>query len=124
MKKQSLAARVLVFLKGGDEAKLARFEGKVEKYFEKQVKSRQEKISTLQDKLVDATEELNDAVLNVDVERINKTESTEDYCVKYVTAVKAKADALDNYNEQIKTLEEEIEALNDLNGVIFSTKEG
>lgn len=123
MKKQTLSSRVLAFLKGGDEAKLARFEGKLDNYFQKQVKMKTDAIATLQDKILDATEELNDTVLSVDVDRINKVEGAENYCSVYVRGVKAKLDVVDSFNAEIKELEEQIETLNKLQGVIYSVEE-
>lgn len=123
MKKLSLTQRVLVFLKGGDEAKLQRFEGKLDKYFEKQIKNRTEAISNLEDKITDAQEELNDAILQVDVDRINKTEGAEDYCVVYVKKIKDKADVVGSLASQIDVLKEEIGTLNDLKNTIYSAEE-
>lgn len=118
MSKKTLTEKVLAFLKGGDEAKLTRFENKLEKYFDKQIKTRQDNISSLQDKLVDATEELDETVLNVDLDKVNKTESAEDYCSVYVRAVKEKQDVINNLNAEIEILEEEIETLNTLKEII------
>lgn len=120
MKKQTLASRVLAFLKGGDEAKVARFESKLEKYFKKQVTMREESISNLEEKIADAKEELNETVVNVDVNRINSTDEAESYVVVYLRAVQAKEAVVADFQEQIDTLKKEIEALDKTQSTVYS----
>lgn len=123
MKKQTLASRVLAFLKGGDEAKLSRFESKLEKYFAKQIAMRNEAISNLEEKIVDAKEELNETVVNVETERISSTDLAESYVVTYLRNVQAKEAVVDGLQEQIDTLKAEIAALEKTQGVVYSVNE-
>ena len=120
MKKQSLASRVLAFFKGGDEAKLARFESKLQKYFKKQFDMRKENISNLEEKIADAKEELDETVVNVDLSRINSTDEAEGYVVSYLRAVQAKEAVVDGLQDQIDTLNKEIEALEKTQSTVYS----
>jgi prefoldin subunit 5 len=122
MKKQTLASRVLAFLKGGDEAKVARFESKLEKYFKKQIAMREESISNLEEKIADAKEELNETVVNVDVNRINSTDEAEGYVVVYLRSVQAKEAVVNGLQEQIDTLKEEIKALEKTQETVYSVE--
>ena len=123
MKKQTLASRVLAFLKGGDEAKLSRFESKLDKYFTKQIAMRKDKIETLEEKVVDATEELNETVVNIDVDRINSTEGAESYVVTYVQRVQEKQEVVDDLKAQIEDLKAEIAKFESLHDTVYSVNE-
>ena len=123
MKKQTLASRVLAFLKGGDEAKLARFENKLDKYFKKQVDMRKDAISNLEEKIQDATEELHETVVNVDTDRINSTDEAEGYVVTYLRNVQAKEAVVDSLQEQIDTLNAEIKAFAKTQATVYSVEE-
>lgn len=122
MKKQSLTDRVLAFLQGGDSAKLSRFESKLEKYFKKQVAMREEAITNLEEKIADAKEELNETVVNVDLDKINSTDSAENYVVTYLRAVQAKEAVVDGLQEQIDTLKAEIKALEKTQDTVYSVE--
>lgn len=123
MKKATLASRILAFLKGGDEAKLARFESKLEKYFKKQADMRKDAIESLEEKIADAKEELNETVVNVDLERINSTDGAEGYVVTYLRAVQAKEAVVEGLQEQIDTLNKEIEAFEKTQNTVYSVSE-
>lgn len=123
MKKTSLASRVLAFLKGGDEQKLSRFEVKLEKYFKKQADMRKDAIENLEEKIADAKEELNETVVNVDLERINSTDGAEGYVVTYLRAVQAKEAVVESLQEQIDTLNKEIEAFQKTQNTVYSVSE-
>lgn len=123
MKKQTLASRVLAFLKGGDEAKLSRFESKLDKYFTRQIAMRKDEIETLEEKVVDATEELNETVVNVDVDRINSTEGAESYVVTYVERVQEKQEVVDGLKAQIEDLKAEIAKFESLQDTVYSVTE-
>ena len=123
MKKQTLIEKALAYLKGGDEAKMSRFGSKLDKYFEKQKKVKQDKIENLVDKISDAKEELTEVVLKVDLESINKTESTESYCETYVRKVKSKMDLIDQLQAEVDALKEDINQLNALEQTIYSVAE-
>ena|SRR6478609_9238667 len=123
MKKLTLVERALVFLKGGDESKLARFESKLGKYFKKQVAMREEAISNLEEKITDATDDLNETVVNVDLDSINSTDSAEGYVVTYLRKVQAKQAIVAGLKEQIETLQAEIDALVATEETVYSVTE-
>lgn len=122
MIKQSLKDRVLAFLKGGDEAKLSRFEGKLGKYLDKQISMRKESIETLKEKIVDANEVMGEAVINVDASRIGNTDSTETYVSSYVRNISEKLAVVEQLEADIKKQEEEIARFEKLREVIYPTE--
>lgn len=121
MIKQSLKDRVLAFLKGGDEAKLSRFEGKLGKYLDKQISMRKESIETLKEKIVDANEVMGEAVINVDASRIGNTDSTETYVSSYVRNISEELTIVEQLEADIKKQEEEIARFEKLREVIYPT---
>jgi hypothetical protein len=123
MKKASLVQRVLAFVNGGDEQKLVRFETKLGKYFNKQISMRKETIENLEDKINDAQEALDETVVNVNVGAINDADGAENYCEKYVQAVMTKMAIIDEYKEEIKDLNAEIEQLEAAKTAIYSVDE-
>lgn len=123
MKKQSLTDRVLAFLKGGDQAKLSRFESKLEKYFKKQIAMREEDISNLKEKIADATEELNETVVNVDLEKINSTDQAEDYVVTYIRNIQDREAVVAELQEAIDSLKAEIKALQKTQDTVYSVEQ-
>jgi phage shock protein A len=119
IKPQSFVSKVLAFVKGGDDAKLSRFSTKLEKYYNNQIKMRQDKIESLIDKISDADEALNETILNVDLDQINKTESTESYCAIYSRKVAEARAVVVNLKKEVEELEEEIKELKLLSETIF-----
>lgn len=113
MAKIGLVQRILALVKGGDEAKLVRFETKLGKYLAKQVAMRKEAIEGLKDKIVDAQDKLNEDSLNIQLDRINSSDNIEAYVVDYVRNVKRDISLVKELEAQIASLEEEIEAFND-----------
>ena len=103
MKKLSFIERVKKFIQGGDEAKLARFDSKLQKFFAKQIAKRKEQIESLTDKIADEQERLQETILNVDVQAINSTEGTESYCARYVKSVEQVQDRIDELDAPIVT---------------------
>ena len=118
MSKKTLAQRVLVFLKGGDEAKLQRFESKLEKYFSKQISQRKDFIETLQEKIIDAKERLNDVILSVDINKVNAVEGAEGYCPVYVQTVQNQLNVIKELEFQIEAIQEEIDSLDEVQEAI------
>jgi len=119
MKKQSFVEKVLAFVKGGDDAKLTRFSGKLEKYYTNQIKMRQDKIDSLTDRIDDANEALEETIVNVDLDAVNKTESAESYCVIYSRKVAEAKAKVDNLTEEVEQLEKEITELQALRDLVF-----
>lgn len=120
LKQEGFIAKVLAYTKGGDEAKLARFEAKLKKYFDKQISYRTEIIDNLKDKISDNMEVLNETVLNINLDKINSTDSTEDYCSDYVGRLDEELKIIDDFSEKIDELEGEISRLEELKSLIFS----
>lgn len=122
MKHQTFVQKVVAYLKGGDEAKLARFEGKVTKHLKRQISMREDEIETLKDRIEDARETMAEAVVNIDVEKINGTDASEDYAVTYVEKVAGALEVIKDLEEEVADLEDEIVLLKEVNGVIFSAE--
>jgi phage shock protein A len=122
VKKTTFVEKVLAFVKGGDDAKLAKFSEKLSKYYANNIASRQAEIDRLSDRIDDANEELEETILNVNLERINKTDSAESYCETYSKAVAQAKAKVDTLEEQVKGLEEEIKQLEELRDLIFGTE--
>jgi len=76
--------RVIDFVKGGDEGKLARFHKNTLKFWDKQIKANQSEMEKLDDQIddkreviKDLQEKLTETVVSVDLEKIKTTEQTE-----------------------------------------------
>lgn len=119
MERQSLAKRIMAILSGGDEAKLSRFESKLNKYFERQIQMRRDSIETLKEKIVDAKDALGETITNVSVDQMTGTDNTERYVPNYVDAVSKKLDVITRLEADIKTQEEEIAHFEKLKAVIY-----
>jgi len=111
MKKQTLSTRVLAFLKGGDEAKVSKFEAKLSKEYTAQIKAKQEAITKLEERIEDAEEVLNETILNVDTTCINNTDAAESYVAIYMRNVRKKRNIIKEYQNDIAAIQEEIEEL-------------
>ena len=111
MKKQTLSTRVLAFLKGGDEAKVSKFEAKLSKEYAAQIKAKEEAIAKLEERIEDAEEVLNETILNVDVTRINNTDSAESYVAIYMRNVRNKRNVIKEYQNDIADIQTEIDEL-------------
>ena len=111
MKKQTLSTRVLAFLKGGDEAKVSKFEAKLSKEYAAQIKAKEEAIAKLEERIEDAEEVLNETILNVDVTRINNTDSAESYVAIYMRNVRTKRNVIKEYQNDIADIQTEIDEL-------------
>ena len=119
MKQTTFVQKVTAFLKGGDEAKLARFDSKLRKYFQKQISMRNDKIENLQDKIVDSKEVLSEVILGVDIDKINSTDGAESYCVSYVRKVQEGNEAIESFEDQVLDLKEEVADLEKLVTLIY-----
>lgn len=120
MKKVTLATRILAVLKGGDEAKLSRFEAKLEKFYDKQISKRKDAMESLRDSLVDAQDSLQETVLSVDLEKIATSTGAEDYCPAYTKQVEAKIEAIEAIEAKIDVLQQEIDRLTTIKDAVFS----
>lgn len=119
MSQKSFAAKVIEFLKGGEEAKMSRFEGKLSKYLSKQISMRADQIETLRDKVADANEVLEETILGVDLEQVNKTDVVENYVPKYVGKVIAARQVVEDLESKIESFQGEIQELEDVRALIF-----
>lgn len=120
MKKQTLKDKILAFLKGGDEAKISRFEVQIEKFIDNQIDLRHLQIADLEERLEDQEQNTQEAITNVDVNKIQTIESTKAYCEVYLKKL------LDTYlehektNDEIEKLQTEIMNLTDVKTKMFS----
>ena len=123
MKKRTIVQKVIAFLNGGDEVKLARFETKFSKYIKKQVSYREDNIETLRDKIADAKEAAKEAVLNINLSSISTTEGAETYCANYFEQVKRANKVVTELEAKISVLEEEIETIKNVESLVFEQGE-
>lgn len=119
MTKKSLVERVMSFLKGGDEAKIARFDGKLRKYLAKQVAMRKERIESLEEKIEDAKEKLEETIENVDPAQINQADSLESYCRDYTDKVERAMDVVTDLEDAIEDLKAEIAKFEAIEATIY-----
>jgi hypothetical protein len=119
LKKSTLVERALAFLKGGDDAKLARFERSLGKYFKAQIAIRDTEIEKLQDKITDAEEAFNDAVPNINPVSIASADSLDSYVTEYVRGLDLKLQAVENLQEQIEQQEAEKARLEKIQAAIY-----
>ena len=108
MKKQNFLERVLTAIKGGDEAKIARFSTRFEKYIAKEKAKRTEMIETLEEKASDEQEALKDYIDHLDVSQIKETESTDAYVVNYTEGINKRLTTIEELEDRIDTLKQEI----------------
>jgi uncharacterized phage infection (PIP) family protein YhgE len=94
--------KVLAYAKGGDEAKVVKFQSDVSKYLKKQIKEIKDETDELNDQLEDATNELNEAVVNVDLDRIQTTDARKGYVVSYVDLLESKEEQIRQFKSRIK----------------------
>ena len=123
MKRQTLVSRALNFLKGGDEAKLDRFESKLGKYFKEQINIREREIEKLSDKLEDLTEILKETIPNVDLDKISKSESLEAYIPTYVALLDQRFRAVEDIQDKIDIQQAEIDRYNAIEALIYAEDE-
>tara|TARA_R110000764_G_scaffold111252_6_gene197951 strand:+ start:175 stop:540 length:366 start_codon:yes stop_codon:yes gene_type:complete len=111
----SFVDKVIAFVKGGDEAKLARFQKKYVKANLKQISIRQDEIDTIQEKLDDLAEKSAEDLIAVNFDSIATSELTEQYIEKYRIRQLNNLRATDEFDEKINELKEEIEEYKALN---------
>ena len=121
MEKLTFAQKVMAFLKGGDEAKIARFETKLTKFYSKQIAMRKDQIETFQDKKKDAQESLTDGITSVDLDKIQNTDSLEAYVKEYHNKIQRLSDEVNEFDEKIDNLQEEIKKLEATQTLIFNS---
>jgi len=119
VQKNTLVTKVMAFLKGGDEAKVSRFSGKLEKYIDKQIAIRKEAIETINEKIIDAQETVTEAVTNIEVSEIQTAEKVETYCETYVSNLDNKLSVISELEEQIEEIEGQVSRLEELKKTIF-----
>lgn len=108
---KSFVQKVIDRLKGGDEDKLNRFEGGLNKYFEKQIEIRKNEIEDITERIADAKEERQDIILNVDLSSIQKGDDMKTYLPDYVDLVMNKNADIAEFEAEIATKNAEIAAL-------------
>jgi flagellar motility protein MotE (MotC chaperone) len=128
----SLTRKVLAFFNLGDAGKVDSFVGKLVKDFERSItKNNQvlsikennytELMSEIDEKLEDAKEELNDAWLNIPMDKVVTNDAQNNYKETYLSNIEAveakierlekeKKDATESYNKAKEAIEESIKA--------------
>lgn len=119
MSVSTIVSKALAFLKNGEEAKMERFFSKTDKYITKQISIRKDKIETLRDKIADANETLEETILNVDLERVNKVDMVESYVPQYLAKIQSAKDTVESLESQIVELETEVSSLEEMKTLIF-----
>ena len=111
-KSNNWVSSVLAMFSNGDEAKLEKFHGNVIKDNNQQIKLRTDEIEENNDKMSDLAEESNEAILNVDLDRIKTTESRKGYVNTYKKEELMEANA--DLKEEIAEFEAVTDALNNV----------
>lgn len=119
MQVSTIVAKAMEFLKAGEEVKMTRFFSKTEKYIQKQISMRKDRIESLRDKIADANETLEETILNVDLNSVNKVESVESYVPTYLKRITDAKSNVEQLESQISDLENEIKEFEDLKVLIF-----
>ncbi len=109
--KKSFETKVLEFLKGGDEAKIAKFKKELLKHIDNQIKLRNDIIEKLRDKLAEQEEKKDERILSVNLDLIKTSDDREVYIPSYVSSISKEFDRLQELNEEIDSTLEEIEKL-------------
>lgn len=115
-KKTSFVQRVLDKLKGGEEAKLARFHKKALKYNTDQIKLRRDAIEELKEKRADKQEEYEDALLNIDEDSIKTVDAVNSYVPDYVRRMFRYQGEIEELDAEIELKEKEIAKFEQLSG--------
>jgi hypothetical protein len=112
------AERVIVRLKGGDKAKLAKFHSTYVASNNKQIKIREEEVLELEERIVQAREEQSEMIETIDFESIGTIDERKKYVEVFRVAQLGKMRELDSFKESIDTKEEEIVLYKRLNSDI------
>ena len=111
-KTKSFIERVIDFVKGGDEGKLARFHKNTLKFWDKQIKANQSEMEKLDDQIddkreviKDLQEKLTETVVSVDLEEIKTTEQTELFIKKYTDSIRSVEKSIERVESEIRDLE-------------------
>ena len=115
---KSFVQKVLEFFKGGEEAKIVRFQKRYIKENNRQIKIREDEIDELNDKLSDLKEKQQEDLISVDFDRIKDTDSLkryiDDYRAKQVDNLVQK----DGIKALIEDAQNDIDLLKELNSQV------
>lgn len=117
-KQVSFVQKVIDFVKGGDEGKVARFQKKLVKSWNDQIKIRKDEIENANEEISDLKESLEEAVLNVDLNRIQTTQDTANYIEEYSQKLHNIQDAISQKEEEITKAEGDIADFQALIGLV------
>lgn len=109
MSKVDFVQKVKDLLKASDDTKISRFHKKTLKHLNDQIKIRQDSIDELNEKIIDLEEEYEEAVYNIDLDRIKSTEETKNYSEEYVDKLFSYELKISNLKDDIETKKEEID---------------
>lgn len=120
MKKLSLKDRIIAAAKGGDEAKIAKFVTKVDKYLERQRKELFEAIEKVKDRIEDAEEALKEMVEHPDLDNL-KVEGGANYVPKYLKNIQNQLDDISMLEFEMEEIEEKLEKLTKIEEAVYPT---
>lgn len=106
---KTFVAKVLDFLKGGDEAKVSRFHRLARKHAQTQIRLFEEEIEKLEDQLADRQEELQESVLSIDLEAISTSTNARDYIPEYFKKIRAMKVSINDIEEKIESQKKQID---------------
>lgn len=110
--------KIMDFLQGGNEGKLARFHKRYVKSNDEQISVREKEIEDISDKLEDLAETANEDMLNVDMGSIKDIESTNSYIEDYRRIQMANLEKKETFEKEIATKKKEIERFRKLNSLV------
>ena len=106
------ADKVMEFITGGDEAKVKKMHTKTIKFCKTQIGVNEREIENLNDLIEDAVDAKNEAVLNIDVDRIKDTNTINAYIPNFLNSLTHADSNIDELNDQIEEKEEQIKLYN------------
>jgi hypothetical protein len=119
MKKVTFIEKVLAFLKGDDAIiKVERFHKRIVKNLVNSNKVNKDELETLEEKLIDAKEALETTIAEVDVTRLNNSESIDAYAVEYIAGIVKAQDKIAKLEDSIAAAKEAIAVVDNMS-VIF-----
>lgn len=107
--KKNYLQKVLDFLQGGDEGKIKKFQKRAVRKLNDTISSLESDIETLEFKREDVVEAKAEALVNVDVSRLQSTDGIDSYIEEYLRTQVRKDDELKDIDKKIAKAKEKIE---------------
>jgi hemerythrin-like domain-containing protein len=93
--------KVMAHLQGGDESKVIKFQSAVKRSCDSQIREIELENIKLKERIEDAQGEIDEAMLNVDVSRIQTTDSRESYVWEYLELLESKEKKVAGYSKEV-----------------------